>query len=39
MSACEMVREKAVKVLNKEEIEAMKKVCRVGEALMAKLIL
>lgn len=30
MSACEMVREKAVKILNKEEIEGMKKVCRVG---------
>jgi len=29
VSACEMVRERNVKTLNKEEIEAMRKVCRV----------
>ena len=30
VSACEMVRERNVKTLNKEEIEAMRKVCRVS---------
>jgi methionyl aminopeptidase len=30
MSACEAVRERGVKILNKEEIEGMRKVCRVS---------
>lgn len=30
MSACESVRERGVKILNKEEIEGMRKVCRVS---------
>jgi len=30
MSACEAVRERGVKICNKEEIEAMRKVCRVS---------
>ncbi len=29
-SACEAVRERSVKILNKEEIEAMRLVCRVS---------
>lgn len=29
MSACEAVRERNPKILNKEEIEGMRKVCRV----------
>lgn len=30
MSACEAVRERGVKVLNAEEIAAMRKVCKVS---------
>lgn len=31
MSACESVRERGVKILNKEENEGMRKVCRVRQ--------
>ncbi|RXK40673.1 methionine aminopeptidase, type I [Tremella mesenterica] len=34
MSACEMVREKSVKILNKEEIEAMRTVCRLAREVL-----